>query len=441
MDRGSATILGILFALFASNLATTTDDAPGDLAKTICAIAADLLDWTVKQLQAGDSIEARDAPLTAKILALDESCANALAERPALSKAKPWISGVPTALLSLQSAVLSMRDTTSPQALETARTAGEILHGAADFVRSGGALELSALGWQMESLRELLRSQWAQAPAIRQTIDALLYLLGSLQALQTFQPPDPAPPLYPPPKFVAHSYAATINMIRAIVAIGVGFMIWDLTAWPQGPVFMVIITVVVLFLVRVDEPIIAIWAAVVGSTTGGVIALGLKYLLLVRFNDPLNLTLALFPFLFFAAWIETKGKLAPLAVVLSIGLLYVTEPSNPQVYDFAHDVNTLMAIEAGSVFTALAFLAIGTPRKGTERIAQMLARMRRLRATALSTGTDEQRLGWETEMYDELQKLQEATTDTAHRRHGVNLLLSGLNLSKTGPYVCDPAAN
>jgi uncharacterized membrane protein YccC len=172
-----------------------------------------------------------------------------------------------------------------------------------------------------------------------------------------------------------------------------------------------------------------------------VIALGLKYLLLLRFNDPMNLVLAMFPFLFFAAWIETKGKLAPLAVVLSIGLLYVTEPSNPQVYDFAHDVNTLMAIEAGCVFTALAFLAIGTPRKGTERIAELLARMRSLRGTALSTWTDEQRLGWETEMYDELQRLQEATKDTAHRRYGVNLLLSGLKLPKTGPYFCDPPAN
>ena len=441
MDRGSATVLGILFAYFASNLATATDDAPGDLAKRIRAIAADLLDWSVKQLQAGNSTEPKDAPLTSKILALDESCANSLAERPALSKVKPWISGVPTALLSLQSAVLSMRDAISPQVLPTAGAAAEILRRAAEFLRSGDALELPALGRQMESLHELLRSQWAQSPAMRQTINALLYLLGSLQALQTFQSPDPATPLYPRTKFAAHSHAATINMIRAIVGVGAGFMIWDLTAWPQGPVFMVIITVVVIFLIKVDDPVIAIWAAVVGSTTGGVIALGLKYLLLISFNDPVNLILLLFPFLFIAAWIETKEKLAPLAVVITIGLLYVIEPSNPQSYDFAHDVNTLMAIEAGCVFTALVFLAIGTPKKGAERIAEQLARMRRRRRTALSTWTDEQRLGWETEMYDELQRLQEATTDTAHRRYGVNLLLSGLKLSKTGPYACDPVAN
>jgi uncharacterized membrane protein YccC len=203
---------------------------------------------------------------------------------------------------------------------------------------------------------------------------------------------------------------------------------------------MVIIAVVVVVLVKIDDPIIAVWAAVVGSTAGGVIALGLKYLLLVGFNDPVNLVLALFPFLFLAAWIQTKGKIAPLGVVLAIGLLYVTEPSNPQVYDFAHDVNTLIAIEAGCMFTALLFLAIGTSKKDTERIAELLARMRRLRWTIHSTPTHEQRLGWETQMYDELHQLQEATRDPSYRRHGVNLLLSGLKLSNAQAYASNPAA-
>ena len=441
MDRGCATVLGILFALFASNLAATTDDVPGDLAKHVCALAIDLLDWSVKQLQAGNPTEPKDAPLTAKILALDESCNNSLAERPALSWIKPWIRGVPTALLSLQSAVLSMRDAHSPESPATDRTAAEVLHGIADFLQSGVALELPALSRQTDSLRELLKLQREQAPEMREIIHALLHLLRSLQALLTFEPPDPSTPLYPPPRFAARPHAATINMIRAIVGVGAGFIIWDLTAWPQGPVFMVIIAVVIVVLVNLEDPVVAVVGGVLGSTIGGVIALGLKYLLLVGLNDPVNLILALSPFLFIGAWIETRGKIAPLAVVFTIGLLYVTEPSNPQSYDFAHDLNTLMAIEAGVAFTSVVFLAIGTPKKGAERIAQLLMRMRRLRGSVLLARTDEQRMGWETQMYEELQRLQEATRDPVYRRHGVNLLLSGLKLSKTGPSVCEPAAN
>ena len=74
------------------------------------------------------------------------------------------------------------------------------------------------------------------------------------------------------------------------------------------------------------------------------------------------------------------------------------------------------------------FLAIGTPKKGAKRIAELLSRMRNRRRTALSSWTPEQRLAWGTQMYDELQRLQDATKDAAHRRHGVNLILRGLEL-------------
>src|ERR1700722_3479864 len=109
-DRTAATVLGVLFALVASNMAARTDDAPGELANRIRALAGDLLDWCSRQLQLGNPDEPKDAPFTAKILGLDETCTNAIAERPALSWVKSWIAGIPTALLSLQSAVLSMRD-------------------------------------------------------------------------------------------------------------------------------------------------------------------------------------------------------------------------------------------------------------------------------------------------------------------------------------------
>src|ERR1700683_1434381 len=109
-DRGSATVLGVLFALFASDVAARSDDAPGELAKRIRDLAVDLLDWAGRQLQPGKSDEPKDAPLTARILGLVDTSTNAIAERPALCWVKTWIGGIPTALLSLQSAVLSIRD-------------------------------------------------------------------------------------------------------------------------------------------------------------------------------------------------------------------------------------------------------------------------------------------------------------------------------------------
>jgi uncharacterized membrane protein YccC len=88
MDRGSATVLGVLFALIASDAAVRSDDIPGVLAQRIGALAADLLDWAGRQLELGKSDEPMDAPLTAKILGLDETFINAFAERPALNWVK-----------------------------------------------------------------------------------------------------------------------------------------------------------------------------------------------------------------------------------------------------------------------------------------------------------------------------------------------------------------
>src|SRR5580658_6436391 len=119
-DRGSATVLGVLFALFASDVAARSDDAPGELAKRLCVLAVDLLDWAARQLQPGKSDEPRDAPLTARILGVDEACTNAIAERPALSWVKTWIGGISTALLSFQSAVLGIRDAARREGATTA---------------------------------------------------------------------------------------------------------------------------------------------------------------------------------------------------------------------------------------------------------------------------------------------------------------------------------
>jgi uncharacterized membrane protein YccC len=143
----------------------------------------------------------------------------------------------------------------------------------------------------------------------------------------------------------------------------------------------------------------------------------------------LNLLIVLFPLVFIGAWIETKGKLGPLGVVMVIGMLLIIEPANPQEYNFVNDVNSFIAIEFAFGFMVLVFSAIGAPQKGTERIVELLSRMRKLRLDARFRSSRQERFGWETRMYDELQRLQAVTKDPRHRRHGANLLLSGLKAS------------
>jgi uncharacterized membrane protein YccC len=443
-DRGSATVLGILFALVASDIAARSDDVPGELAGRIRILAADLLDWAVKQLKPGNPDGPMDAPFTKRILGLDETCTNAVAERPALSRVKPWIRGLPTALLSLQSAVLSMRDAASRGAPATASavSATDVFQGVADFLRSNAGMDSVSLRQHITSLARLPHDSWGQIPAWKEIVGALLYLLAGLESILTLSPPDTASPLYPLPKLVAHPRYATTNLIRTIVAMAVGFMIWDVTAWTHGVVFMVNIAVAAVVFVLLEDPVIATGATIIGTTLGGVVGLAAKYLLLISANDPLTLVLVLFPLLFIGAWIETKGKLAPFGVFFVIGLLVLIEPKNPQEYGFVNDVNTLVAIEFAYAFAALVFLVIGAPRKGEERIAELLVRMRQHRRMAPAGSTRQQLLRWETQMYDEFQRLQAVTHDPRRREYGVKLLLSGLRAGETtAPAAAELALN
>jgi uncharacterized membrane protein YccC len=433
-DRGSATVLGILFALVASDIASRSDDVPVEFARRIGALAADLLDWAVRQLELIAFDEPKDAPFTAKILGLDEICTNAVAERRALHWVKSWIRGIPTALLSLQSAVLSIRGAASRQDATRANACllTDALQGVAVFLRSSAALDLPSLRRQADSLAELRQASWAQASAHREIIDALVYLLGGLEAILTLHPPDAVSPLYPQPKFVAHRSYATTNLIRTVLGMLLGFVIWDVTAWADGATFLVNVAVALVIFVTLDDPVSANRPNIIGNLIGGVVAMPTKYLLLVHENDPLSLAIVLFLLMFIGAWAETKPRLASLGLFYMNGLLVLMEPKNPQQYDFVQDVNVLIALVVAYAFVPLVFLAIGAPRKGPERAAELLARMRRNRCRGQSFATRQQRLRWETQMYDELQRLQAVTNNPRDREIGVNLLLSGLRAPETG---------
>lgn len=83
VDRGSATLLGTIFAYFASEMSARSDDVPSELAYRVRALAGDVLDWAVRQLESRQTYELKDAPFTAQMFALDDTCTNAIAERPA----------------------------------------------------------------------------------------------------------------------------------------------------------------------------------------------------------------------------------------------------------------------------------------------------------------------------------------------------------------------
>jgi uncharacterized membrane protein YccC len=424
--RGSATLVGILFAYFASEIAARNDDVPGDLARRVRSLAVILLDWAATQLL-GKSDKSKDTTLPAAILGLNEFCINAIAERPSLAWVKRWIVGLPTALLSLESAVLSLRDEVERRQVTSAsaRIAGEVLKDTADFLRSEAALDLSKLRRQSASVARFAAST-AALPHGKRFIDALAYLLAGLEAILSLRPPRSAVPIYPAPEFVADTQYATINSIRTVAGVMLGFLVWNATAWSHGPIFVANVVVTLVLFVRLEDPVTANLSNVFGNLIGGGIALTLKYLILAQHNDPLVLAAVLFPLILIGVWLETKPTRASFAIFAMNGLLILMEPTNPQTYDFVDAVNTLFAITVACAFVSFIFLTIHAHRTGKLRALELLTRMRQSRWAARPGSTRVQQLGWETRMYDEMQRLQAATSNPKVRALGVRLLLSGL---------------
>jgi uncharacterized membrane protein YccC len=425
VDRGSATLLGTIFAYFASEMSARSDDVPSELANRVRALAGDVLDWAVRQLEWDTSSEPKDAPFTAKIFALDETCTNAIAERPALGWVKPWIIGLPTALLAIQSAALRLRHADA-RAVETTATARlkETLVNFAAFLRSNEPLDLQSVRQQARSLTGAREGFPSQNRAAREIGAALLYLLASFKAIFTLRPPVDAPPLYPKPTFATHPDYAVTNLIRTVVGMLLGFVIWDVTAWSHGVTFMVNVAVALVLFVANDDPIAGNWPNVIGNLIGGLVALAAKYLVLVHTTHPMTLVIVLFPALLIGAWTETKPKLATLGLFYLNGLLIMIDPSNPQQYDFVQDINALIALTFAYAFVPMIFLAIGAPRRGSERIAELLTRLRRYRSSITPSSTRRERLAGESQMYDEFQRLQAVTDEPRFRERAVNLLIS-----------------
>ena len=439
LHRGAATILGVVFALFASEIAGASDDVPGDLANRACQIARDLLGWGLQRLDPNALPAAEDAPFSARILAIDELSRNAMAARPALRWVRSWITGLPTALLSFQSGVLlaarQMRQegAQSPELLQTRQAITSV----ADLLVTGMSTPISALRENSKYLVQL-RNNLEQAadhdrasqllPALSEIVSAIHFLVASIEAVLMLQSPDEMVSRnYPPPLFLPMYRRAWINLARAVVGIVVGSLIYDATAWPDAPFFLVNVCVAMVIYLQIDNPLTVNALNVVGVLVGGVVGLSVKHFLLPLSNNPLWLAISLFPVMFIATLVQMRPNLVGVTVTCIFVLLTILQLDNPQQYNMAQDLNTFVAFFAAYTFVPLVFLMIGTPKRGRERVNQFLDRMRlQLRiAERKPLTTRSRQLQWETSMYDALQQLQAEVQSPADRATAVDLLLSG----------------
>jgi uncharacterized membrane protein YccC len=434
IDRGSATFIGCLVALVMSEAAVRSDDAPGELANRGSKIIVSLFDWAVAQLGMRppatlEKAPLEDAPFSSLILSFDELNRNAMAERPSLRWVSSWILGCPTALLSIQSNVIAAvrrRRQDEPDDPQLDRVRDGIMS-VRNLIVAGAELSLEKLRQQAESLARLRQDLPARS-LYYEIISAVQYVLVVYDAILTQRQPHYAQvQRYPEPRFVGMHMRAWTNFNRAAIGLLIGFLIWDATAWSQGSFFLTVLSVALVIYISIENPLALNSMNVLSASIGVFVALAGLYLVMPWSDHPLWFSVVTYALLFPAVWLQAKPKFLVPAITFMFVVSTLLDPTNPQQYDLKSTLNSAVAIISGYAIIRPLFFLIGTPKAGRERMEELLQRMRKHIRDHLKERpmNRDERLRWETGMYDVFQRFQAEAMPPEIRAKGVELLMRG----------------
>jgi uncharacterized membrane protein YccC len=422
LNRGSATVVGVVFASLASALVHPSDDVPTHLVGQLRHAAQPLLQWAAARL-ANDSDVKEDAPCTGPLLALDAAIIDARAERPTIGRVCPWIIGVPTALLTLQSAVLELarqgnvRERAAlPPILARAQSVLEICPPArvADL-----RTEIEAIARDKSALK---------TPSARDICDSLTALFSGMEAVLTLQTPAHPFRQYPGIVVAPEKFRSRAAFVRAVVAVIISFLIWDATAWDAGNELLTFTALSVIVSVNFDDPVDGVTGFYRGNLIGGIVGVIILFSVVPHFDGPISLACILVPVMAVTSWLQAVGFQPIAAIGYGNGLTLALNLTNPQQYDLIYSVERILALFAGSLVAAFVYVLINVGEHGQARVQHTLASMRQDVESAMDgrwNASEDRRFAWETRMYEKIRRIHIAGGDADARQAAIALLLTG----------------
>jgi uncharacterized membrane protein YccC len=203
---------------------------------------------------------------------------------------------------------------------------------------------------------------------------------------------------------------AALNGVRAFVTIGAVELLWVATAWPNGALAIVFVTIELLLLSpKGDLAYVGALAFALTATVSVVAAAIMKFAVLpaVETFPAFCAAIGLFfiPIGFAAARSRTPALVAVFGG-MAVAVMRLLSPTNPMTYDTAQFYNAALAIFAGCGIGPLAF-RLWPPLSPALRTRRLLAlTLRDLRRLAISP-LPPRPADWERRMYDRLAALPE----------------------------------
>jgi uncharacterized membrane protein YccC len=210
--------------------------------------------------------------------------------------------------------------------------------------------------------------------------------------------------------YIADWLPALINGSRALVTIGAAEMLWVVTGWPTGTTCIIYSGIaVVLFGPRSDAAYGSAVNFCAGAIVASLCAATVKFAVLPQLESYVSLCAVFACYLVPIGALGSLGRYPAFFGIMPVGFIALVTPANIMVYDTVSFYNGAIALVAGTVIAALAFLLLPplSPAVRTRRLlASTLRDLRRVATGHESCGSRE----WRRRIYARLAALPDSAS-------------------------------
>jgi uncharacterized membrane protein YccC len=244
--------------------------------------------------------------------------------------------------------------------------------------------------------------------------DFVVHLNGALEAWRNILlgKPDDGPPVVL--NFHRDLRAAWINGLRAFLAVCATGAFWIASAWDQGPLALVFVSILMSIFSAHPHPDRIGWSYCKAGLAAVIVGLIYKFYVLPMGTGFEYLTFTMFFIVFPLGLVMANPTMVAPATGFSFVFVNVVRPFNPMVYDLTSTLNISLSIQVGILFGTLSYILIFPPdplaarRYVTHRIRRGLSMCAVLKPVPVSDSH------WETRMYDRVMRLNDPENPSAN---------------------------
>jgi uncharacterized membrane protein YccC len=151
---------------------------------------------------------------------------------------------------------------------------------------------------------------------------------------------------------------AGLAMLRSVLTVGAVSLFWLASAWPYGPIALLVATVFSGLFASAPNPVQLTSRALLGVVFTTIGAFICQFFVLAKMDGFVLLMAGLSPFLMIGAYMSVKPKIAFIGIGYLMGFFLVLTISNPQTYNVLAFINNATAVILGMATAAIAFVIV-----------------------------------------------------------------------------------